>query len=83
MSKLDVELLTTRQASELLDESVRQTIRRVERGHLIPAKKLPGLRGSYLFDRADIEDLASSPVVPVSSAGASGESSVAPERKAS
>jgi len=60
MSKLDVELITTREASELIRESVRQTIRRVERGQLTPAKKLPGLRGSYLFDRADIDALSTS-----------------------
>lgn len=59
MPNNDVDLITTREASELLDESVRQTIRRVERGNLTPAKKLPGIRGSYLFKRADIDALES------------------------
>lgn len=60
MPNNDVDLLTTREASEILGEGVRQTIRRVERGNLAPAKKLPGLRGSYLFDRADIDALSTS-----------------------
>lgn len=55
MPNNDVDLLTTREASHILEEGVRQTIRRVERGTLTPAKKLPGLRGSYLFLRSDIE----------------------------
>lgn len=54
MPDTDVALITTREASELLGESVRQTIRRVERGQLVPAKKLEGIRGSYLFKRADV-----------------------------
>jgi hypothetical protein len=32
--------------------------RLVRLGRLVPAKKLPGLRGSYLFNRADVEALA-------------------------
>lgn len=71
MPNIDVDLITTREAACILDESVRQTIRRVERGELAPAKKLPGLRGSYLFTRADIDAL-SSPAVPDVSAGAAG-----------
>lgn len=81
MPNNDVDLLTTREASEILGEGVRQTIRRVERRTLTPARKLSGLRGSYLFRRSDILALATSPSVPVSSPGAEGAPSV--ERKAS
>lgn len=65
MPDIDVELITTREASRLLNESVRQTIRRVERGELAPVKKLDGLRGSYIFDRATVQSLA--PSTPVES----------------
>lgn len=51
--------LTTREAAELLGESVRQTIRRVEAGTLKPSRKLPGIRGAYIFDRADVERILS------------------------
>lgn len=57
MPNNDVDLITTREAAALLGEGVRQTIRRVERRELAPAKKLPGIRGSYLFHREDIERL--------------------------
>lgn len=49
------ELIRTSEAAELVGESVRQFIRRVERNELTPALKLPGLRGAYLFNRADVE----------------------------
>jgi hypothetical protein len=58
MSKSNPELITTKEASDILGEGVRKTIRRVESGALKPAMKLPGLRGSYLFDRPDVEALA-------------------------
>lgn len=57
MSKLHTDLITTRSVALLLGESIRQTIRRVERGDLKPAQKLPGLRGAYLFDRAEVDRL--------------------------
>lgn len=57
MPNNDVDLITTREAAALLGEGVRQTIRRVERRELAPAKKLPGIRGSYLFHRSDIDAL--------------------------
>lgn len=50
-------LIGTSEAAELLGESPRQFIRRVERHDIIPAMKLPGLRGAYLFDRSDVEAL--------------------------
>lgn len=53
----DINPITTKQASEILGEGVRQVIRRVERGELTPVQKLPGIRGAYLFDRADVEAL--------------------------
>lgn len=58
MPNIDVDLMTTREAAAYLGESVRQTIRRVERNELPYAKKLPGIRGSYLFDRKVIESIA-------------------------
>lgn len=58
MPNTDTELISTRQAADLLGENVRKTIRRVERGQLTPAKKLEGLRGAYLFDQSVIESLA-------------------------
>jgi hypothetical protein len=54
MSKIPQELIGTKEAAELIGESVKNTIRRVEAGALMPVKKLPGLRGAYIFDRADI-----------------------------
>jgi hypothetical protein len=55
------ELIGTREASERLGESIRQTIRRVESGKLEPAAKMPGLRGAYVFDAADIARLINEP----------------------
>lgn len=52
------EQLSTSEAADVLGKSVRSTIRLVEAGVLVPTKKLPGIRGAYLFDRADIERLA-------------------------
>lgn len=49
------ELISTREAAELAGVSVRQFIRQVERGEVTPAKKLPGIRGAYLFHRSDVE----------------------------
>lgn len=49
------ELISTREAAELAGVSVRQFIRQVERGEVSPAKKLPGIRGAYLFHRSDVE----------------------------
>lgn len=51
-------LVTTVQAAEITGKSWRTIIRLVERGQLTPAQKLPGLRGAFLFDRADVEALA-------------------------
>lgn len=58
MSKVQQALVGSKEASEIIGESVKNTIRRVESGQLKPVTKLPGLRGAYLFDRADIEAIA-------------------------
>ncbi|MBW8025326.1 DNA-binding protein [Clavibacter michiganensis subsp. michiganensis] len=55
MTNLDGDLITTRQAADLIGESVRQTTRRIDAGTLTPAHKLDGLRGAYLFRRTDVE----------------------------
>lgn len=57
MPSNDAGQVTTREASEILGKSIRATIRLVETGKLVPALKLPGLRGAFLFDRADVEAL--------------------------
>lgn len=54
-------LIRTSEAAEILGESVRQFIRRVERGEVQPAMKLPGIRGAYLFNRPDVERLSVAP----------------------
>ena len=55
MPTTDVDLMTTKEVAASIGQSVRQTIRLVERHELPVAKKLPGLRGSYLFRRADVQ----------------------------
>lgn len=55
MPNIDTELISTKEASELLgDNNIRKTIRRIEAGDLTPARKLPGLRGAYIFNRSDV-----------------------------
>lgn len=51
-------LITAAQAADLLDRPRREVVRLVERGDLVPAMKLEGLRGAYLFDPAAVEALA-------------------------
>lgn len=55
MQSNDAQQITTREASEILDKSIRATIRLVETGKLTPLRKLPGLRGAYLFDQRAVE----------------------------
>jgi hypothetical protein len=57
MSTPDAQLIPTAEAARMLNESVRQVNRRVQRGELEAASKLPGLRGARLFDRAVIAAL--------------------------
>ena len=53
MPEID-DLISTREAAEIAGQSVRQFIRKVEAGKIVPAKKLPGVRGAYLFTRSDV-----------------------------
>jgi hypothetical protein len=54
------DLITTKEASDILGESVYTTIRRVPAGELTPVKKFPGLRGAFVFDRSDVLALKTS-----------------------
>lgn len=47
------DLISVQQLAELLGVSVRTALRRVQDGD-IPATKLPGRRGAYVIDRADV-----------------------------
>ena len=49
------QLMTTAEVAEQCGGvSVKTVIRWVESGALTPAQKLPGLRGAYLFDPAEV-----------------------------
>lgn len=52
------DLLTTREAAEILGCSVSQAHRLADLGELPIAHKVPGLRGPRLFRRTDVERLA-------------------------
>lgn len=53
-----VDLVTTAEALAILRKSSPSTVTRlVQAGKLVPAQKLPGLRGAFLFNRADVEAL--------------------------
>lgn len=52
-----VQLIGVAEASKLTGLDRRTLHRRVERGELHPVSKLPGLRGAYIFDRSEIEEL--------------------------
>lgn len=55
----NTDLVNTAQAREILGKASPSTIARmVAAGKLVPVTKLPGLRGAYLFHRADVEALA-------------------------
>ena len=49
------DLLTSEEACAALGVDRSTLHRRVQRGDITPARKLPGLRGAYLFTRAEIE----------------------------
>lgn len=57
MSKVD-SLLTAAQVAEIRGVTPKTVHRWAEAGRLPIATKLPGLRGAYLFHRADVEALA-------------------------
>lgn len=46
--------MTTAEVAAALEVSRQAILQRVESGSLRPAMKLPGLRGAYLFDPADV-----------------------------
>ena len=52
------DLLSAAQAADTLGVSIKTVHRWAERGTLTPAGKLPGLTGSYLFRRAEVESRA-------------------------
>lgn len=52
------ELITAKQAGEILGIATRTVHQRIEYGRLYPAMKLDGPRGAYLFDRAYVESIA-------------------------
>lgn len=54
----NVDLMPTSEVAERLGEQVRQVIRLAQTGRLPYAVKTPGLRGAYLFHRADVERFA-------------------------
>ena len=49
--------ITTKEAADILKESIYTTLRRVTAGELTPVTKLPGLRGAYLFDATQVTTL--------------------------
>jgi len=53
-----VELISTREAAELLRCSRRTVERHVASGRLVPKAKLPGRTGAFVFRRVDVERLA-------------------------
>jgi len=55
VSPMPTELLTSPQVAHRLGCSVRTVHRLVESDELIPAQKLPGPNGAFLFDAADVE----------------------------
>ena len=54
-------LLTSPQVAHLLGCSTRTVHRLVTSEELIPAQKLPGPNGAYLFRRSDVEALLAEP----------------------
>lgn len=51
--------ITTREALDIIGwKSPVSITRLVAEGKLVPARKLPGIRGAFLFLRADIERIA-------------------------
>lgn len=52
------DLITTQDACQILDVTPSAVSRMVARGALKPALKTPGSRGAFLFDRGQVEELA-------------------------
>lgn len=51
------DLISAREAAERLGEDPR-TVQRKAKAGVYPATKLPGLRGAFVFDAADIAEIA-------------------------
>lgn len=51
-------LVNSNEAAEVLGITRRQLLRLVKRGEIVPALKLPGHTGAYLFDPAPLPQLA-------------------------
>lgn len=56
-TQTDNDLLTTAVVAQMLYKDVSTISRMVARGDLVPAVKVPGKRGAYLFRRSDVEAL--------------------------
>lgn len=54
MQTAHTDLIATKEAADILGESIYTTLRRVSAGELTPVTKLPGLRGAFIFDAADV-----------------------------
>lgn len=67
------------EASQVLNRNRSTVTRMVERGELNPVSKLPGLRGAFFFNRADIEALLATPVAAVPDPGSNGGSPSRPQ----
>lgn len=53
------DLITTREACQILGYADPSSVSvMVKQGRLVPAQKLPGKRGAFLFRRTDVESLA-------------------------
>lgn len=57
MQTTPTDLITTREAADILRESIYTTLRRVPAGELTPVTKLPGIRGAFLFSATDVTAL--------------------------
>lgn len=64
MSKSAMNLITATEAAAILGQTVRNVARLAGTGKLEPAKKLPGLRGAYLFNPDDVDALAATEKAP-------------------
>lgn len=49
--------LTTAQVAEKADRSIRTVTRWIKNGRLLPALKIPGQTGAYLFDAEHVADV--------------------------
>ena len=80
-------LISTKEASDLLGESIKNVTRRVSAGELTPVTKLPGIRGAFIFNAADVTTLKTSldqkaPAKSASTDAASAGASVVSEESA-